>query len=133
MDYMKKWLVFLLGIVTGFILTLVILYIISFAISNNTNSDIFTMAEQQVEFTISDRFEVFQVLDNGALAHCEESDEYLTSLFLGPVVYIVADGQNLFYNDQIIEVPKGKKPMQIGTYRYKSRLGENIIPVIKFK
>lgn len=132
MDYMKKWLVFLLGIVAGFILTVVILSIIGFAISSNTNSGIFTMAEQQVEFTMSDRFEVFQVLDNGAMAHCEER-EFSTSFFMGPVVYIVADGQNLFYNEQIIEVPKGKKPMQIGTYRYKNRLGENVIPVIKFK
>ena len=46
------------------------------------------------------------------MANCEEKG-YSTSLFTGPVVYIVTDGQNLFYDDQVIEVPKGKKAMHI--------------------
>ena len=41
--------------------------------------------------------------------------------------------QNLFYDDQVIEVPKGKKAMQIGTFRYETKLGEKVVPVIKFQ
>ena len=52
---------------------------------------------------------------------------------LGRFVYIVTDGQNLFYDDQVIEVPKGKKAMQIGTFRYETKLGEKVVPVIKFQ
>ena len=69
---------------------------------------------------------------DGALANCEEKG-YSTSFFTGPVVYIVTDGQNLFYDDQVIEVPKGKKAMQIGTFRYETKLGEKVVPVIKFQ
>ena len=49
-----------------------------------------------------------------------EEKGHSTSFFTGPVVYIVTDGQNLFYDDQVIEVPKGKKAMQIGTFRYET-------------
>lgn len=66
------------------------------------------------------------------MANCEEKG-YSTSFFTGPVVYIVTDGQNLFYDDQVIEVPKGKKAMQIGTFRYETKLGEKVVPVIKFQ
>ena len=66
------------------------------------------------------------------LADCEEKG-HSTSFFTGPVVYIVTDGQNLFYDDQVIEVPKGKKAMQIGTFRYETKLGEKVVPVIKFQ
>ena len=99
--------------------------------SNANESDI-TIAEQQTVFTTATKFEVFQVLGDGALANCEEKG-YSTSFFTGPVVYIVTDGQNLFYDDQVIEVPKGKKAMQIGTFRYETKLGEKVVPVIKFQ
>lgn len=128
---MKKGLIFFLGIVAGCILTIATLFVIGTTYSNTDESDI-TIAEQQKVFTIATKFEVFQVLGNGALANCEEK-EYSTSFFTGPVVYIVTDGQNLFYDDQVIEVPKGKKAMQIGTYRYQTKLGEKVVPVIKFQ
>ena len=100
--------------------------------SSNTNESDITIAEQQTVFTTATKFEVFQVLGDGALANCEKKG-YSTSLFTGPVVYIVTDGQNLFYDDQVIEVPKGKKAMQIGTFRYETKLGEKVVPVIKFQ
>lgn len=128
---MKKGLIFFLGIVVGCILTIAALFVIGTTYSNTDESDI-TIAEQQKVFTIATKFEVFQVLGNGALANCEEK-EYSTSFFTGPVVYIVTDGQNLFYDDQVIEVPKGKKAIQIGTYRYQTKLGEKVVPVIKFQ
>ena len=74
----------------------------------------------------------FRFFGDGALANCEEKG-HSTSFFTGPVVYIVTDGQNLFYDDQVIEVPKGKKAMQIGTFRYETKLGEKVVPVIKFQ
>lgn len=106
-------------------------FVIGITNSNANESDI-TIAEQQTVFTTATKFEVFQVLGDGALANCEEKG-YSTSFFTGPVVYIVTDGQNLFYDDQVIEVPKGKKAMQIGTFRYETKLGEKVVPVIKFQ
>lgn len=128
---MRKSLIFFLGVVTGCVLTITVLFVIGITNSNTNESDI-TIAEQQTVFTTATKFEVFQVLGDGALANCEEKG-YSTSLFTGLVVYIVTDGQNLFYDDQVIEVPKGKKAMQIGTFRYETKLGEKVVPVIKFK
>lgn len=125
---MKKWLIFLLGIITGCIVTFVTLLVIS---KVNSGVSQITVSEQQTEFTLAKRFEVFQVLGDGALARCED-DEYSTSLFTGPVVYILMDDGNLFYDDQVIKVPEGKKVIQIGTYRYETQIGEKVVPVLKF-
>lgn len=35
-------------------------------------------------------------------------------------------------DDQVIEVPEGMKVVQIGTFRYKTRLGDKTVPVVKF-
>lgn len=128
---MKKGLIFFLGIITGCVLTIAALFVIGVSYSNSAESDI-TIAEHQTEFKDASRFEIFQVLGDGALANCEEQG-YSSSYFTGPVVYILSDGQNLFYDDQVIDIPYGKKAMQIGTYRYQTKLGEKVVPVIKFQ
>ena len=106
-------------------------FVIGVGYSNSAESNI-TIAERQTEFKEANRFEVFQVLGDGALANCEEQG-YSSSYFTGPVVYILSDGQNLFYDDQVIDIPYGKKAIQIGTYRYQTKLGEKVVPVIKFQ
>lgn len=126
---MKKGLVFILGLISGIILTIAVLFVIGIN-SSKSNSNI-TLAEQQVPFSSSNRFEVFQVLSDGALANCEE-DKYSQAMFSGPVVYIIAEGQNQFYDNQVIEVPEGKQAVQIGTFSFSTRLGEKVVPVIKF-
>lgn len=125
---MRKGLVFILGLVAGCLLTIAVLYVIALN-SSESNSDI-TIAEREIPFDLSNRFEVFQVLSDGALAHCEDV-EYSMSMFTGPIVYILAEGQNQFYNDQVVEIPRGKRAVQIGTFRYATRLGENVVPVIR--
>jgi len=117
--------------VAGGILTIIILAMIANAQLNEPKTGI-NLADKPIEFTSANKFEVFQVLSDGALANCEEKS-YSLSLFIGPVVFILADGQNQFYDKQVISIPKGKKAMQIGTYRYTSKLGEKTVPVIKFQ
>lgn len=127
---MKKGVVFALGMGAGFILAIVLLVIISVIYANNTTNGI-TYSEQQTEFTVSDAFEVFQVVNGGALAHCQEKGG---SFFTGPIVFIVSDGQNLFYDDQIIKVYDNNIPIQIGTYSYETNSGMNrTVPVIMFE
>ena len=60
------------------------------------------------------------------------NDEDSISWFTGPVVYILMDDGNFFYDDQVIEVPDDKKVIQIGTYRYQTQMGEKVVPVLKF-
>lgn len=124
---MKKWLIFLLGIITGCLVTFVTLLVISRV---HLGVGQITVSEQQTEFTLAKKFEVFQVLGDGALARCGD-DEYSISVFTGPIVYILNDDGNLFYDDQVIEVPDGKKVIQIGTYRYETQMGEKVVPVLK--
>lgn len=73
-----------------------------------------TLAQKPQPFTLADKFEIIQVLDNGALARAEDQGD-LFRLFSAPIVYILADGQNLFYDRQVIIVPMGKPIMQMGT------------------
>lgn len=68
-----------------------------------------------------------------ALAHCEEQGYTPIDVFGDPVVYILANEQEQFYDRQIVEVPKGKSVVQIGTFRYESKSGERTVPVIQFE
>lgn len=91
------------------------------------------MLKEPVEFTEANRFVVIQVLPAGALCWC--SDENNTVLgYPSPPVYVLADGENQFYDEQTIDVPKGKKAIQVGTYQYRSN--DNMmrtVPVLQFQ
>ena len=128
---MKKGLIFVLGMITGCLLTCIVLFFIgrTMAASEETNV---TYSEQPVTFTEASKFEVFQVLENGALAHCEEHS-YGSSSFFGPIVYLMSDGQNLYYDEQVIAIPKGKRAMQVGTYKYQSQMGVKTVPALKIE
>ena len=132
---MKKWIVFILGAVTGCIVTFIIFLIIGLSQTSLDKSGI-TLSEKETLFKTTDSFRVMQVLDDGALAICGEKDNYSRGhdySYVGPVVYILSDGENLYYDDQIVTIPRGKSPIQIGTYRYQSKLGEKVVPVITIK
>lgn len=128
---MKKGTIFFLGIITGCILTFVTLLIIAKTASENNENANITKFEQQTEFTAASKFEVFQVLEDGCLAHSSEKEYSTFTSFTGPIVYILSDGQNMFYDDQVIEVSKGKRIMQVGTFKYSSQLGERTVPVLR--
>lgn len=128
---MKKGLLFLIGMIVGAVLAVMVLFVIGVSRSNKEENRI-QIAEQPTLFTLSQKFEIFQVLDGGALAHCEEKG-YSGSMFVGPVVYILNNGQELFYNDQIVPDSSNKKAIQVGTYRYQTKMGEKVVPVIKFE
>lgn len=119
---MKKGVVFILGVLTGILLTFIFAVIYSHHLESDPENDPrITYFDTPSEFTGSDKYEVFQVLRNGALAR---SDDFV-------VVYIIANGQNTFYDDQIIRATNGYKFIQLGTYRYSSKLGERVVPVIE--
>lgn len=102
------------------------------SVQNSSEETNVTYAVQPTVFTDASKFEVFQVLGDGALAKCENR-EYGVSTYTGPIVYLVSDGQTQYYDDQVISVPKGKNAMQIGTYRYQSQMGVRTVPVIKIQ
>lgn len=121
---MYKVLVFLLGLIVGCVLTVAFLFILR-KDSKKSNTDI-TWSSQQIPFEAT-KFKIFEVLPDGAIA-ISGNTESSHQTFTGPLVYIIAEGENQFYNDQIVEVPSGMEPVQVGTYRFYYK----VVPVIKF-
>ena len=129
---MSKILTFILGIITGVVLTIITLFIFAKATGvgqGNSNDDI-TMFEQPGDIIPAKKFEVMQVIPNGALATSEET-EFGISTFTGPLVLLVSNEQNTYYDGEIITVPKGKVARQIGTYQYETRMGYKTVPIVQ--
>lgn len=129
---MSKALSFFLGIITGVLLTLVTLFIIGKAIGagQGSSDDGITMFEQPGDIIPAKKFEVLQVVPNGALAHSEET-EFGVSTFTGPIVLLLSEGQNTYYDGEVITVPKGKAVRQIGSYQYETRMGYKTVPIVQ--
>jgi len=141
---MKK---FILGFLCGIAATFLALYLISKSnsdsetgsgtdtenVSGVTRLKGVTLQDEPKEFTASKKFKVMQVIQDGALAISTENRSGL-ELFHGPVVYLLNDGTNPYYDDQIVQVPSGQKAMQIGTYQYMAGSGtQKTVPVIQFQ
>ena len=108
---------FFLGVLTGVVLTFVVLCIIGLANSNSDASDEIQYLENPVAYENKQEtsFKVFQVLGKTALAK-EESDKIGDNImYLGNIVLIIGDD---FYTDQVVTI---KNPRRIGTYSYTSK------------
>ena len=125
---------FFLGVLTGSVLTFVVLFVIALAIQKSKGNDPIQQLDpiQYLEKPVSyenkeeTSFKVFQVLDYGALAS-EASDEIGTNvMYLGNTVLI--RGEN-FYSDQVVTI---KNPKRVGTYSYTNNGGMPMtVPVIE--
>ena len=126
----KFILTYVAGIVTGCVLLFVIGCII-----NTENSSSSSPEEDIVMFdnprnTVPGKaFRVMQVLPDGsALASGDDfSDDNI-----GMVVLFLGNEGTSFYDNQKIEIPKGKVAKQIGNYSYMSQsYNEKTVPIVK--
>lgn len=125
---MKKLLIYLAGLVSGIVLTLLVSM---FMVANTTIDDI-TLFEHEGECISENSFKIFQVVDNGnALAsEIDEEFEFPTNL----VVLLLAEKGKAYYDNQIIRIPPGKCAKQIGTYRYFTRDEmEKTVPIVAIR
>lgn len=121
---MKKWIVFVLGFVSGVVFLFIVLLIIGKSSSNIG----MTYFEKPGKCISTRNFEVFQVIgDSYALAR-----EQNGNIFGGVLVLVTNNNGELYYDDQIIEVPNGKCMRQIGVYKYQTEL-ENwkTVPIVQ--
>lgn len=128
---MKKWLVFLLGFISGIVFTFVTALVIGG--SSNTDSDI-TLFEQPGECLSVNRFEVLQAVgDNYALAYEQEYDSYIEDYRSTDLLVLVTnDNGEYYYDEQVIDIPDGKCMRQIGIYKYQSKAEVwKTVPVVK--
>ena len=121
---MKNFIVFILGLISGGVLTIGLIMIL--AIGANESDKGMTMLEQPGECMSTNSFSVTQVIDeNAALAR--EID-----LFSDLLVLLVNDEGILYYDNQIISIPEGKCARQVGVYKYATHSGiEKTVPIVK--
>lgn len=118
----KKIFVFLLGVLTGVLLTFAIAFIVNKA--NSTDSGL-SFFDQPGEVMDVKSFEVFQALNNGA-ALAWEDDTYSHDL---KVLLWNKDGSP-YYDNQKVKLPAGKCFRQIGIYHYSAKMGVKTVPIV---
>ena len=120
---MKKWLVYLLGIITGVILTFAFAFYVN--LSNNSGIVGLEMFEEPGDYMEYSQFEVFQVVSSGcALAHADES--------FGTIVLIIPNENQQFYDDQKIVLKSDQCAQHVGTYRYSTKMDiEKTVPAVR--
>ena len=117
---------FFLGVVTGFVLTFVALFVIGLVNQKSVDNNPVQYLEKPVSYEnkTETSFKVFQVLGNAALASEISNKEY--KWYNGNTVVIL--GEN-FYSDQIVNI---KKSQRVGTYSYTNKGGMPMtVPIIE--
>lgn len=88
-------------------------------------------AEKNSECADFDRIEVFQTLDNFALANVCDSN--YSDLCIGMVVRIDKDWNMELWDDKVITPPEGKCFIYDGTYQYETKAeSQKTVPVLRF-
>ncbi|MBQ5699669.1 MAG: hypothetical protein IIV74_00005 [Alphaproteobacteria bacterium] len=124
---MKKIWVFILGIITGIILTILFAVIVSNSSKGGMSG--LTMFEQPGDCVGKVSAEVFQVVAPDAALVNEVDKKYGVETYTGKTMLITNREGKTYYDDQIIKAPKCFR--QIGIFKYQSRNGmDNTVPVV---
>lgn len=120
---MKKWVAYVLGVITGMILTVVLAYCVN--LSNNAGVIGLELFDEPGECMEYSQFEVFQVVGSGcALANADDS--------FGSVVLIMPNENQRFYDGQKIVLKSDECAQRIGTYKYGTRMDiERTVPAVR--
>jgi len=116
---------FLLGVVTGVVLTIATLFVIGLVYQETEDYDPVEYLEKPVSYEdkAETSFKVFQVLGHSALA--SEISNKESKWYDGNTVMILGED---FYSDQVVTV---KNPQRVGTYSYTNNGGmPKTVPVI---
>jgi hypothetical protein len=133
---MKKWMIFVAGIVFGFALSFIIDKIVNNEASEpQPKEKVEAKAEEEPEqeeeeddgihyfeepgdIIEGNSFKVFQVIakDAALVRGKTEYDSYLGTIYL-----IVNNEGKYYYDDEIVKIPTGKVLRQIGIYQYPTR------------
>lgn len=140
---MKNWMIFLCGLLSGVILTILVAFILYASQDNNdTITSEIGKEEQQMDNNGIKMFEepgdimdvkslkVFQVLANkGALAMGKSKG---SNMYLGMTYLLINNEGKSYYDEEIINLPKGKVIRQMGIYHYPTRDGfEKTVPIVE--
>ena len=120
---MKKWLIYILGIITGIVLTFA--FALCVKLSNNSGIIGLEMFEEPGENMEYTQFKIIQVFDSGcALAKADNTFD--------ATVFIIPNEKQQFYDNQKIVLKNEQCAQRVGTYRYTSKMGiEKTVPAVK--
>jgi len=124
---MKKIWVYLLGILTGIVLTFIVGFIMNIT-SQTGDSGIVgaNFFEEPGDIIEASSLEVFQALESGtALAHIQDDYSLLALMIYDP------NGKP-FYDQQVVNLPDMSYCFrQVGIYRYPTKQGEKTVPIVQ--
>ena len=131
---MKKWMIFTGGVVTGFLLAVLLAFIISNAREKNSDSisevktekesekgqmDGVTLFKEPGDIIDESSFKVLQVVaQDAALVNGKSSS---SDLYLGTVYLLTNTNEEYYYDDQNVNVEIGQVARQIGIYQYPTK------------
>lgn len=121
---MKKFLIYVLGIITGIILTIVAGIIINK--SSEQPDPRKQLFEEPGQVMSCQSYEIFQALDNGYGLAWESNGSYSHDL----TVLIWDQNGSPFYDDQKVKAPSGMVFRQVGIYKYETQMGSKTVPII---
>lgn len=120
---MKKWLVYVLGVITGVVLT----FALALCVNLSKNSGIvgLELFDEPGEFMECSQLEVFQVVEGGcALANPNGS--------VTETVFIMPEEKQHFYDGQNIVIKKDQRVQRVGTFQYNTKRGiEKTVPAVR--
>lgn len=133
---MKKWLIFICGVLTGIALTFVVAFMFTVNRSESSESNNgMTWFDKPGDVIEAKTFKVFQVLSENAALVNEQSDidlEMDMKTFTGALYLLTNEDGKYYYDDEIIKVPEGKVARIVGIFQYQtnSDFGKTV-PIIR--
>lgn len=120
---MNKWLIYVLGIITGIVLTFSFAYCVNQHRKSGLNGlELLENPEENMGYSM---LKVFQVIDSGyALA--------LADGHYDSTVLLIPNEKQQFYDDQEIVLKNNQCAQRVGTYKYTNDLArEKTVPAVK--
>ena len=130
---MNRFLIYILGIITGVGLTFGFAYFTS-GEKELVKDDGITLFETPGETFNVSAFKVIQVVDDAHALAIEMRWEPVFKDYMQEelVVLLTNDSGEYYYDDQMIKTPKGKAMKQVGVYKYETRAGiAKTVPIVK--
>lgn len=130
---MKKWVVYVLGVVTGFLLTIVIAFFSNSIQGKESNSNVIgseTTVEEESDDGVKmfdkpgdiineKSLQVFQVIaENAALVRGKDKGY---DIYTGPIYLLINHDGKYYYDEEKVNVSQGKVVRQVGIYQYETR------------
>ena len=120
---MKKLLIYVLGIITGIVLTLAFAFCVN--LSENSGIIGLEMFEEPGENMDYSQFEVLEVLESGCALVTADGTYNVN-------VLIIPNETQQFYDNQKISIKNDQCAQRVGTYRYRTNNGiDKTVPAVK--